>query len=55
MLDVHPVISECDKSDEPEIVAANVYGPPFILIPEIIQAPKKRSQLLRVAKITVAE
>ena len=31
MLDVHPVISECDKSDEPEIVTANVDDPPFIV------------------------
>ena len=29
MLNVYPVISELDKSDEPEIVSANVYYPPL--------------------------
>lgn len=47
MFDIHPVISELDESNHPEVVTADIDYPPLIPVLEIVQRRENLTQVLR--------
>jgi hypothetical protein len=47
VLQIHSVVPEFDKSDEPQIVTTDIDNPPLVLVLKIVQTGEQRSQCVR--------
>ena len=45
VFDVHSIVTKLNEGDQPQIIATNIYDPPFISMFKIIQAWEYAQQL----------